>query len=446
MQSATIRLVGACGLTTTLQQIRVADQDARDALRDGWNLHAATSATPRPLLQPDTDYTITVAMSWAGWRPASPGQQPPATVADASWAPLDDVVLTFHTAALEVDASSSLPQVPLTGETAFDPRSVARYLIGFDPAGPGAPPHLLDDALLVHFSVDHAEQLVAAYGHTLTLALRRTDPPPGSVVDGPLTPVALDIDRVALASNLMDPVDRRVIDAVRADPRCLSTEVNTGGVTLAATGDLEPDAEYDLLLHAVPDAGGAALLVARSHFRSSRHADVQALLASLGFATPGPALFVPADFVAAAGTTMPPADPLASDAVLEDALRTLGLDPWPLVPQGRTVAIWLPGAAAGSWQLGGLLLESPEPLQRGSRCSVAQAQVLRDGSTLATYVPLRANTAGTRVLLAIAGDADGRKFAGDDLVLQLQMHDRQVLRSASRVLRALPRVAYQELP
>jgi hypothetical protein len=214
LQSATVRLVGACGLTTTLEHVRVRDQEARDTLKDGWNAKAALTAETRPLLAAGTEYKVRVAMSWAGWRPTTPGQQPPATVADASWQPLAEVEYRFLTAIETIDTGASPPTVSLTDEQDFDPRAVARYLIGFAPADANAPPHFLDDALLAYFAVDHVEPLLAAYGRQLVLTVRRTDPPAGSVKDGPLPVIPLGIRRSALDATRLDQVAARVITAL----------------------------------------------------------------------------------------------------------------------------------------------------------------------------------------------------------------------------------------
>ncbi|MBL8526374.1 MAG: hypothetical protein JNL68_01680, partial [Burkholderiales bacterium] len=299
------------------------------------------------------------------------------------------------------------------------------------------------------FEVDHVEQLLAAYGRDLVFTLRRTDPPAGSVEDGPLPLIPVNLRRTALPPARLDTVDGRVITALRADPRCLATNVNTGGVALSIYAELEPDAQYDLMLFAPPagQSGDESLLVARTHFRSSRYADVKAMLEGLGFALdPEVAPFIPFDFVVADGAAMPAPDPTASDAALEDALRTLGMAPWPVVGFGRTVAIWRPGAAAGEYRLAGLLLESPEPIERGERCGIVQAGV-SGGSTNMLLMPSRASTAGTRVLLATT-DTNGTVLdPGAHLTLALQMRDRGVFtRLGARVMRPRPRIAYQELP
>ena len=445
MQSATIRLVGVCGLTTALKEVRARDQAARDTLIDGWNLKAGQLQQTRPLLAAGTNYTLSVTMSWAGWRPASPGAQPPATV--SSWTEFSDPVeYRFRTASETADTSATPPAVSLTAESIFDPRAVARYLLGFEPVNANAPPHLLNDALLARFAVDHVEQLLAVYNRALVLTLRRTDPPAGSVVNGPLPEIALEVVRGPLEPRFMNRVDERVLQAVQADAPCLDNNVNTGGVTLSISAELEPNAQYDLMLFAPPsnDQSDESLLIARTHFRSSRYADVNEMLAALGFGPDGErASFIPFDFVVANGATMPLPVASASDAVLEEALRVLGMDPWPVIGTGRTVAIWRPGSDPGDYLLAGLLLESPEPIERGERCGVLQALVT-GGTNAVTLTPSRANTAGTRVLLSTAS-VEGQALDGDNLTLELTLRDRLTTRTGTRALRSRPRIAYQEL-
>jgi hypothetical protein len=111
---------------------------------------------------------------------------------------------------------------------------------------------------------------------------------------------------------------------------------------------------------------------------------------------------------------------------------------------GRTVALWRPDDATGGYRFAGLLLESPEPIERGERCGVAQASVT-GGTAEVTLSPNRANSAGTRVLLSTA-DPQGLPLDGTDLTLALQLRDRLFTRTGTRAMRSLPRVAYQELP
>jgi len=447
MLNATIRVVGICGLTTTLEQIRVRDQDARDTLKNAWNLKAGLLSDTRPLLDPDSDYAINVTMQFAGWRPEHSGEQPPATVADSDWSDWADAGTTrqtfhFHTAAETITSGTALPPVELLDETTFDPRSVARYLLGFDPPTPDGPPVFLGDAVRVHFEVDHVEQLLDRYDRQLVVTVRRTDPPAGTVSGGRrVTATPIQIARQPLDSGKQDAVDRRVGAALASGSPCLPAAVNTGGVTLAITGELEPDAAYDLLVcaPAAKTPADETFLIGRTHFRSSRFADVTALLAGLGFLSTGRAPLIPFDFVIANGGVLPGAEPGASDRAFEDALRAIGMDPWPLVDFGRTVMIWRPDpATAGNFLCAGLLLELPEPIERGDRCGVVQVKI---GTHALTTI--RVNSAGTRVLLAPA-TASGIALRGSNLTLELQMRDGSALVTGTRLVKRLPRIAYQE--
>jgi hypothetical protein len=332
--------------------------------------------------------------------------------------------------------------VQLRDESSFDPRAVARYHLGFDPDGAGAASHFLDDPILAHFEVDHVEQLLEAYGRELVLEPRRTDPPAGSVAGGARLPdIPVTVSRRALDARRLDAVDRRVAEALAANPDgCLSAEVNTGGVTLEAAAPLEPAAEYDLLLSAprIGDRADASCLVARGHFRTSRFADVPEMLAALGFDSAGRAPLIPYDFVVSDGALFPAADAAASDESLEAALRALGMDPWPVVGFGRTVAIWRPGATADQYLLAGLLLELPEPIERGQRCGVVRAKAGRK-----VFTPIRRNGAGTRVLLA-APAPEGVALGGTNLTLELELRDGATTLTGTRYMRARPRIAYQE--
>ncbi|HWM96646.1 MAG TPA: hypothetical protein VNO54_06275, partial [Streptosporangiaceae bacterium] len=274
----------------------------------------------------------------------------------------------------------------------FDPRSLVRYLIAFDPEANSAP-HLPDDTLLVHLAVDHGDQLAGLYGRHLQLRLRRTDPPPGSLAgqDHPD-----DESIIVIWGKLYDfyrPVGQmRFLQAVREAP-CLQ-EPNLGGTTGEVTADLVPGAWYDLMLMATPAArpNSEDVVVARVHFQASRYHDEGELLGALGFDVPGPTAFIAPDALVTAAV---PAGPLAvGDSDLDAALAAAGLDPWPLSGQARTSILWLDDA--GTWQLAGLLLEAPEPIVRTGRTALDVTACHYGG--LALNQRCR-NLAGTRVLL-----------------------------------------------
>jgi len=86
---------------------------------------------------------------------------------------------------------------------------------------------------------------------------------------------------------------------------------------------------------------------------------------------------------------------MVGDAELDAALAAVGLDPWPLSDEARTSILWLDDA--GTWKLGGLLLEAPEPIVRTGRTALDVTACSYGGISLAQR---RRNLAGTRVLLA----------------------------------------------
>jgi hypothetical protein len=115
------------------------------------------------------------------------------------------------------------------------------------------------------------------------------------------------------------------------------------------------------------------------------------LLAALGFSSPVPYPILPVDaFVTGVAGILGTIK--GNDQDLETALKALGLDPWPLPDQPRTVALW--EKSGSGYLLAGLLIEGDEPLERGARLSVVNATV---GSS--TLNVRRSNAAGTRVLL-----------------------------------------------
>src|SRR5262249_57088133 len=138
-------------------------------------------------------------------------------------------------------------------------------------------------------------------------------------------------------------------------------EPAVGGTTLELRADLDPGAEYDLLLlaNAKANPGPDGALIARAHFRASIYRGPAELLDALGFGSSEPSARLPLDMLVSAPVPTTPV--LHSDAGLEQALADLGLDPWPLPAAPRTVAIWQ--NVGGTWKLSGLLVEADEPLE-----------------------------------------------------------------------------------
>jgi hypothetical protein len=385
-----------------------------------------------PILTPGSDYAIRVRCEWQGWRRASPGEVPPPPD-EAAWKALPDQLYHFHTAS----EPAQLPETPvdLRDETTFDARATARYLIGFTPDGLG-PPHFLDEEIEADFTVDHLPQLLSLYGRELQLKLRRTDQAPGALAGG-AHPADEPIATLwkSLPLELMGAADRRMSEAMTAAP-CLTT-APLGPASAVIAADLAPNADYDLLLVASPLSTPSSdeVLVARAHFHTSRYRNAHELLTALGLTSPDTYPILPHDAVLDQSAALPTSAQAPSDDALESALRNLGLDPWPLPSAPRTVLLWCPDGA-GAFELAGVLLETDEQLLRPVDLIAVQATV---GSL--ALVAVRANAAGTRVLLA-ATPTPGHVDAADPLTVTLSASGASWV--GLRRQAGEPRLAYQE--
>ena len=436
-----IGVVSTCGVSSVAQQI-VDDQAEYVAhLVDEWNIRAVAGLPERrDLLDPDTTYQLRVAWEYQAWLAAEGETQPPPTAADG-WIDGGDVVWEFRTApGVDADALPAAPDP--RDESLFDPRAVARYLLGTEPAGGDTATHFRQDPMLVHFSVDHVEPLLALYGRELAFTVQRTDPPPGSAGSyGPVVarPVYRPLDADRLGAS-----DARLADAVAALP-CVELPA-LGGVT-AMVGDdvnLEPRARYDLRLGAMasgPDASGD-VLVAVTNFVASRYASPRDLLDALGLTDPDPSPVLPHDAIVVAEPPRGAGAFVAGDAAFDATLAELGLDPWPLPNRPRVVALWQPGAP---WSFVGLLLEADEAIERPGRLHVES--VTAGGAPLDV---VRQSSSGARVL---ATSATAVSLDAEDLVavaLSSTTVDgggvaRTVPVSGTRRLLDQPRLAYAEV-
>ena len=370
------------------------------------NAHALDADDPVPahkdLLQPGMGYTLRVSWAWQGWLKTESQPQPPTVPPGGDWIDGPPVSYRFRTA--DDAVVTGAPPAELVDEQAFDPRSLLRYLIAFDPET-GAAPHLLDDTLLVHLAVDHGDQLAELYDRELRLRLRRTDPPPGSMADVAHPP---DEDIGVTWGPLFDryrPLgQKRFLDAIREAP-CLD-EPSIGGTTGEALADLVPGAWYDLTLLATPsgDPDAEDAVIARTHFQASRYHGVDDLLESLGLTTDRTWPVIAGDAIATTGL---PSGPLVvGDAELDAVLAAVGMDPWPLPDQARTSVLWLNDA--GTWKLAGVLLETAEPLHphRPDGAGRDRSQLRLDRADAAPAEPRRHPGAAGPV--RVRGGADGR--------------------------------------
>ncbi|HEY0812177.1 MAG TPA: hypothetical protein VGE11_02770 [Pseudonocardia sp.] len=247
----------------------------------------------------------------------------------------------------------------------FDVSYLVRYLVGYTPADRAADV-FWGDPVGAHFAADHVDALVRAYQRRIVLACLRTDPPPAA----PPTPFAVLPDWSTLwaaAMARMPVTDQRLaaLDVASGLP----CGVPHAGATYGGQAALVASASYELAAQVAQAGATAGTALPGIVFRTSRYRDPTEQLADLGFAAAGPGspagdLPVPTP----AGLATLPSTTGDSDADLGVLLDQLGLSLWapPSVGHGRTSLLWT-RPDHGPWRLLGLLLESPESLERPAR-------------------------------------------------------------------------------
>ncbi len=402
-----VHIVSICGISSDAAQAARDDQQARSAIAADLTLHSSLPAR-QTLLDPGKTYRITVKWQSQTWQKSDAQPQPPAIPSAGAWS-LEQAVIYRFAVASEAPALPVTPPPALITEDSFDVRGVSRYLLGFAPGDGVGEPHFLDDTVSVHFSVDHLPGLLSKYGRALIIRVVHTNPPAGSR-RGVTTAAGLPSTYVIVPSaELLGAADSRLVAAALRAP-CIAATPNTGGSRADVAVTLQANSEYDVIL--VAEKPGADVVIARAHFRTSRYPSPRGLLDALGFTTPntGP---VPFDFmVADPAATLPTGTSLGDDAAFEAALRALGMDPWPVPAEPRVTAVWT--GSAGAWRLAAILVESPEPLQRGARLPhvplfddappslrVTQATLVAVATTI--FAPRFSNGTHTAMLLAPAG-------------------------------------------
>ena len=414
---AHLLLVGVSGVDAALADLIAANEAAKQAIKDVVGPAAAgdsPKAEKSALLKPGSTYQIVVETEWAMWEKSANQASPPLTLANSVWTSFGKQAFSFQVASEDASEARLQQPVALLDEAVFDPRALSRYLLGLSPDG--GMPHFLDDPLSAHFAIDYADALCAAYGRGLTLKLRRTDPPAGSLAGaGADFHSPPDLPIVVFSGPLgypqIDPHDHWWIDPEIAPP-CVPLDGPKGETKTVRCEALEANAEYDLMLVAPPSAAPQSdqVLVARSHFRSSRHANPAALLASLGLAVAPPDLPpnaplplhpVRPDDLFLAGPVALPQAPEVGDRALEAALRALGLDPLPLPAAPRVAAIWQPDGVSGH-ALWGVLVDADEPLHRPDRLRHQSCALQRTGLPDLALTLFRHNASTTRLIYRLA--------------------------------------------
>ncbi len=444
----TATLVSVCGIDQ-----RAADNRANDTAVASQLVSILTGVIMLPpderreiVLDPDTTYEVEVGWSWQAWVPPNPDDQPPDPDPNA-WTAGPADTLRFHTAADESLAGQ--PQDGLN-EYVFDARDVERYVVAVEPAD-GRLLQFTDDPIWVHLDAGHVQQLLELYGRTLQIEVKRTDPPPQpspALLATALAPIAVTLE-LHDQSTSTEPVGYRRINAALGDPHiapCVPPGGPMGGTSIAVTGELAPDADYDLNLVAPKGADRPVVLATR--FRTSHYTAPRALVDALGYTT-ATAPYLPDDLVIPDGMAFPAGGFVEGDSALDAALAAIDAETLPLPTAGaRSYVVWSHDAALG-WRVEGLIVDSPESLQR--QATVVDASgVASQGTRMAplsatigaaSLTPWRANARWTRVVFRPAGPVT---VPGPESTLALTFTTSEGTVAGSRRVLAVPSVLERE--
>ncbi|HOM13020.1 MAG TPA: hypothetical protein PLB41_06845 [Rubrivivax sp.] len=271
----------------------------------------------------------------------------------------------------------------------FDGALVERYFGGYTPAQ-SEQFRFTKDPIDAHFTQDHVVALVKAYGFDLDLAIRRVDRV-GPAYDGPL---ALSMTYRPLEKpSVLSTAQRIVYDAISASP-CVQPKP---GMTGRAQADLEPSAWYELCVRVTEAAG---LMGVREvdrfrgvTFRTSRWTDPKAMLQDVLTGT-GPATrpYLHGDLLVDDGriAELRAANIVRDDRAFDAAALALGADGWPAAEDPRTSALWVRAPnSSENFLFVGLMVESPEPLERDQRVALSSNVDLDMGPRLSRAGALR---------------------------------------------------------
>ncbi|MDT7934791.1 MAG: hypothetical protein RQ833_09330 [Sphingomonadaceae bacterium] len=139
---------------------------------------------------------------------------------------------------------------------------------------------------------------------------------------------------------------------------------------------------------------GARVALPGVTFRTSRWRDALAMLAGLNFPAAGSGRAAGDLAVDAEKAAAIPAG--AGDAAFEDAMRQLGLDGWPVAAEPRVSLLW---TGSAPWALVGVLIESPEPIERAGRTKDAKLAAVLPGQSIDFTVRVADRTASRLLFL-----------------------------------------------
>lgn len=400
---------GAAQAEAARQVQAAAKQPQQSGQTSGEGIHA--------ILEPGHTYRLDVSMSWEGWiyRQDDKGAKSEAdhvwgqvaylpAGADKDNPPGTERSFFFRTTpkptVKKAGAGMAVPASPVYGKVAyidfvrrkrdlFEPKMLERFLLGYTPAQ-SEPFRFADDPLDVHFSAAHVVALAKVYGYTLKLGLRRVDAAGAAGEDIEINPfwIALQ-DKTGLSV-----ADRRRAEVALTAPCAIPSP----GGTLRTLSPLTTQAWYEVFALAKSDDPD----VLDGHldgitFRTSRWRQPAEMLGGIGFAPSPSACSGDIEITAAA---FAPGAIDGSDADFEAALESIGLHGWPAPVRPRVSMLWRRQDAGDTvaWQCAGLLLESPEPVDRPGRVELDTLRVVMQPLPASAFDVRRTDRLRSRML------------------------------------------------
>jgi hypothetical protein len=390
----------------------IAQQQAEAAAKQPQQADDVTGAGVHAVLEPGHTYRLDVSMVWEGWlykQDENGNKQQAAhesgrneylpkggskTSTDRSFffrtTPKPKPIGTVAPVALAKYGEPAYLSSIHVRRDLFDPQMLSRFLLGYTPAQTEVA-RFCDDPLNVHFSAAHVMALAKVYGYTLKLGLGRVDAPG---VDAKA--VELNPKWIALQEpSLLKGADTRRMQ-VAASAAC---PVPKPGGTLQSQYPLATAAWYEL--YALAKSDDPAVVDGRLDgvtFRTSRWRNPAEMLAGIRFQSSPSAASGDIELtqLPALGTAIID----GSDADFEAALDRIGLEGWPPAVAPRVSIIWLreDGNAGPSWKCIGLLLESPEPIDRPGRVELHALRLMMQPLPAGTFDIRRSDRSRSRIL------------------------------------------------
>jgi len=322
----------------------------------------------------------------------------------------------------------------LRRQDTFEPEMLQRHLLGYSPAQ-SETMRFADDPVSAHFGADHVTGLAEVYGFDLKLGLRRVDVPddPAAVPNLGVFKL-IDASWVSLeAPTLLTQSGQIKFQRALTSPCVLPKP----GATLKSPPiPLATRAWHEVFVQVTKPEDGVDVPAGRLPgvtFRTSRWRSPLDMLAGLGFPAAG-GTRVRGDI---ALNTLPAFTPTVvegEDAAFEAALDAIGLQGWPASDEPRVSQFWVPDIVGGApgWLCAGVLIESPEPIERPHRVTIESLVVVmsRDGISAANFDLRRRDRIGSRLLYLTSRPFPPRRWAvipglppSNDPILMLSLRD-----------------------